>query len=69
MNSRPGSGDDWPRDFAISNDDGLTWSRAVMDFSAGLFNGCDMGFLRYTGGPGSHDVNRVLFSRPDAPMR
>ncbi|MGW6282858.1 golvesin C-terminal-like domain-containing protein [Kribbella sp. NPDC055071] len=69
MNSRPGSGNDWPRDFAISNDDGLTWSRAVMEFSAGLFNGCDAGFLRYTGGPDSHDVNRVLFSRPDAPMR
>ncbi|MEU4291487.1 exo-alpha-sialidase [Kribbella sp. NPDC026596] len=69
MNSRPGSGNDWPRDFAISNDDGLSWSRAVMEFSAGLFNGCDMGFHRYTGGPGSHDVNRVLFSRPDAPMR
>ena len=66
MNSRPGSGNDWPRDFAISNDDGLIWSRAVMDLSAGLFNGCDTGFLR---GPGSREVNRVPFSRPDAPMR
>ncbi|MER7244795.1 exo-alpha-sialidase [Kribbella sp. NPDC000426] len=64
MNSRPGSGNDWPRDFAISTDDGLSWSRAVMDFSVGLFNGCDMGFLRYT-----DDANRVLLSRPDSPMR
>lgn len=64
MNSRPGSGNDWPRDFAISTDDGLSWSRAVMDFSVGLFNGCDMGFLRYT-----DQANRVLLSRPDSPMR
>jgi hypothetical protein len=25
--------------------------------------------VRYTGGTGSHDVNRMLFSRPDSPMR
>jgi hypothetical protein len=69
LNSRPGSGNDWPRATAVSADGGLSWSRPAMDFSAGLFNGVDTGFLRYTGGPGSTDVNRVLFSRPDAPMR
>ncbi|MFK4082822.1 exo-alpha-sialidase [Kribbella sp. NPDC020789] len=62
LNSRPGSGNDWPRAVAISNDRGLSWSRPVLDFGAGLFNGVDMGFLRYTD-------DRMLFSRPDAPMR
>jgi hypothetical protein len=69
MNSRPGSGNDWPRDIAVSADGGLTWSAAVMEFSPGLFNGVDTGFLRYTGGPHRRDTNRVLFSHPDAPMR
>ncbi|WP_433430536.1 exo-alpha-sialidase [Nonomuraea sp. CA-141351] len=69
MNSRPGSGNDWPRDIAVSEDDGLTWSPPRMDFSPGLFNGCDTGLIRYTGGPRSRAVNRVLFSRPDSPMR
>ncbi|TCO44909.1 sialidase-1 [Kribbella antiqua] len=62
LNSRPGSGNDWPRGIAVSEDGGLSWSRPVMDFSAGLFNGVDTGLTRYIG-------NRVLFSRPDAPMR
>ncbi|GAB3923864.1 hypothetical protein GCM10029976_014720 [Kribbella albertanoniae] len=66
LNSRPGSGNDWPRGVAVSTDNGLSWSRPALDFSAGLFNGVDTGFIRYTGG---QDINRVLFSRPDAPMR
>ncbi|MFD1546117.1 golvesin C-terminal-like domain-containing protein [Nonomuraea guangzhouensis] len=69
MNSRPGSGNDWPRDIAVSSDGGLTWSPPTMNFSPSLFNGVDTGLVRYSGGPGSGDVNRVLFSRPDAPMR
>jgi BNR repeat-like domain len=69
MNSRPGSGQDWPRDVAISADGGVTWSAPTMDFNAGLFNGVDTSLIRYTGGPGTEDVSRVLFSRPDAPMR
>jgi hypothetical protein len=69
MNSRPGSGGDWPRDVAVSQDGGLSWSLPAMEFGAGLFNGVDTGFQRYTGGPGSQDVNRVLFSHPDSPMR
>ncbi|TDD59472.1 hypothetical protein E1263_14920 [Kribbella antibiotica] len=62
LNSRPGSGNDWPRGVAISTDGGLSWSRPTLDFGAGLFNGVDTGFIRYTD-------DRVLFSRPDAPMR
>ncbi|GAA1674141.1 hypothetical protein GCM10009745_16490 [Kribbella yunnanensis] len=62
LNSRPGSGNDWTRGVAVSTDDGLSWSRPALDFGAGLFNGVDTGFLRYPG-------DRVLFSRPDAPMR
>jgi len=62
LNSRPGSGNDWPRGVAISADAGLSWSRPTLDFGAALFNGVDTGFLRYS-------PERVLFSRPDAPMR
>ncbi|MGI5289919.1 exo-alpha-sialidase [Nonomuraea polychroma] len=69
VNSRPGSGNDWPRDTAVSADGGLTWSKPRMDFSPGLFNGVDTGLIRYTGGPHSSEVDRVLFSWPDAPMR
>ncbi|GAA3561375.1 exo-alpha-sialidase [Kribbella ginsengisoli] len=69
LNTRVGSGGDWPHGYAVSTDDGLSWSLPVMDFGAGLFNGVDMGLTRYTGGPGSTDVNRVLLSRPDSPMR
>ncbi|GAA4636706.1 hypothetical protein GCM10023196_087520 [Actinoallomurus vinaceus] len=69
INSRPGSGNDWPRGIAVSADGGLTWSPPTMDFSAGLFNGVDQSLTRYTGGPHSRGVNRLLFSRPDAPMR
>ncbi|TCO42579.1 BNR repeat protein [Kribbella antiqua] len=62
MNSRPGSGQDWPRGIAVSSDGGLTWSRSVLDFNAGVFNGCDHSLIKYPGG-------RMVFSRPDAPMR
>ncbi|WP_405058741.1 exo-alpha-sialidase [Kribbella sp. NBC_01505] len=62
LNSRPGSGNDWPRGVAVSTDDGLSWSRPGLDFGAGLFNGVDTGLISYPG-------DRVLFSRPDAPMR
>jgi hypothetical protein len=69
INSRPGSGNDWPRAIAVSTDRGLTWSPPTMDFNAGLFNGVQTSLIRYTGGPRTRDVNRLLFSRPDAPMR
>ncbi|MFD0476598.1 hypothetical protein ACFQ0B_56480 [Nonomuraea thailandensis] len=29
----------------------------------------DASILRYTGGPGSREPDRVLFSRPDSPVR
>ena len=38
-----------------------------MNFSPGLFNGVDTGLTRYTGGPRSRGVNRVLFSRTHGP--
>ncbi|GAA4730253.1 golvesin C-terminal-like domain-containing protein [Phytohabitans rumicis] len=69
MNSRPGSGQDWPRSISVSDDGGITWSPTRNDNGAGLFNGCDASLIRYTGGPRSRDVDRMLFSRPDAPMR
>ncbi|WP_117213507.1 exo-alpha-sialidase [Allorhizocola rhizosphaerae] len=69
MNSRPGSGQNWPRSVAVSQDGGLTWSVPRNDNGAGLFNGVDAALIRYTGGPRSRDVDRMLFSRPDAPMR
>ncbi|WP_350274967.1 exo-alpha-sialidase [Kribbella sp. HUAS MG21] len=62
MNSRPGSGQDWPRGIAVSSDGGETWSESTLDFNAGLFNGCDNSLINYPGG-------RMVFSRPDAPMR
>lgn len=69
MNSRAGSGSNWPRSITVSEDDGVTWSVPRMDESAELFNGVDAGLIRYSGGPRSRDVSRILFSRPDAPMR
>ncbi|MEV0273876.1 exo-alpha-sialidase [Hamadaea sp. NPDC050747] len=69
MNTRPGSGNDWPRAIAVSHDGGVTWSKPRMDFNAGLFNGCDTSLIRYTGGPHSPEPNRMLFSFPDSPMR
>lgn len=62
INSRPGSGQDWPRGYAVSLDGGLSWSPSVLDFNAGVFNGCDHSLITYPGG-------RMVFSRPDAPMR
>ncbi|MEJ3748807.1 exo-alpha-sialidase [Actinomycetes bacterium KLBMP 9797] len=69
MNSRAGSGSNWSRSVTVSEDRGVTWSVPRLDDGAGLFNGCDAGLLRFTGGPRSAAVNRIVFSRPDAPMR
>jgi hypothetical protein len=62
INRRPGSGQDWPRGIAVSSDGGATWSPSVLDFNAGVFNGCDHSLINYPG-------RRMVFSRPDAPMR
>jgi hypothetical protein len=69
LNSRPGSGNDWPRSISVSGDGGLTWSPPTLDDGAGLFNGVDASLIRFTGGPRDCEPNRTLFSRPDAPMR
>lgn len=69
MNSRAGSGANWPRSVTVSEDGGVTWSVPRMDEAAWLFNGVDAGLLRFTGGPRGGGVDRILLSRPDAPMR
>jgi hypothetical protein len=69
INGRNGAGGTGERIIAISNDRGLTWSPAKLDGATGVFNSVDASLVRYTGGPGSGDVNRMLFSRPDSPAR
>ncbi|MFD8813931.1 exo-alpha-sialidase [Streptomyces sp. NPDC059627] len=69
VNGRFASGGENQRIVSVSSDDGMTWSQPALDGSAGSFNAVDAGLLRYTGGPGSHAPGRVLFSRPDSPVR
>jgi hypothetical protein len=69
INGRNGAGGTGERIIAISHDRGLTWSQPKLDGSTGVFNSVDASLVRYTGGPGSRDVNRMLFSRPDSPAR
>ena len=69
VNGRDAAGGSRHRVVAVSGDRGLTWSAPKLDGSTGKFVACDAGLVRYTGGPGSTDVDRILFSRPDAPVR
>ena len=69
VNGRAASGGNRQRIVSISQDRGLTWSPAKLDGATGVFNAVDAGLARYTGGPHGHDVDRILFSRPDSPMR
>jgi len=72
VNGRAASGGNRQRIVAVSKDRGLTWSPPRLDGSTGTFNAVDASLLRYTGGPRGHgrpDVDRVLFSRPDSPVR
>jgi hypothetical protein len=75
VNGRAASGGNRQRIVAVSNDRGLTWSPPRLDGSTGTFNAVDASLLRYTGGPrgserhGRPEVDRVLFSRPDSPVR
>ncbi|WP_405146566.1 exo-alpha-sialidase [Sphaerisporangium sp. NBC_01403] len=69
VNGRAASGGNRQRIVAVSADRGLTWSPPRLDGSTGTFNAVDASLLRYTGGPGSSEVDRVLFSRPDSPVR
>jgi hypothetical protein len=69
INGRYGAGGNRPRAISVSVDGGVTWAPPTLDGGAGVFNAVDASLIRYTGGPHNNDVNRVLFSRPDAPMR
>lgn len=69
VNGRAASGGNRQRIVAVSADRGLTWSAPRLDGATGTFNAVDASLLRYTGGPRSSDVDRVLFSRPDSPVR
>ncbi|MFF7472825.1 exo-alpha-sialidase [Streptomyces sp. NPDC008092] len=69
VNGRFASGGENQRIASVSADDGTTWSQPALDGSTGSFNAVDAGLLRYTGGPGSRQPGRVLFSRPDSPVR
>ncbi len=69
VNGRAAAGGNRQRIISISHDRGLTWSPAALDGATGVFNAVDASLVRYTGGPGSRAVDRVLFSRPDAPTR
>jgi hypothetical protein len=69
VNGRFASGGNVQRIIAVSDDRGLTWSQPRLDGGTGLFNAVDASLVRYSGGRLDCDVNRVLFSRPDAPTR
>lgn len=69
VNGRAAAGGEGQRIVSVSSDDGLTWSQLAFDGGTGSLNAVDAGLLRYTGGPGSRDTGRVLFSRPDSPVR
>ncbi|WP_046727091.1 exo-alpha-sialidase [Streptomyces humi] len=69
VNGRAAAGGEGQRIVSVSTDDGLTWSPPAFDGGTGSFNAVDAGLLRLTGGPGSHTTGRILFSRPDSPVR
>ncbi|MFC5831462.1 exo-alpha-sialidase [Nonomuraea insulae] len=69
INGRAAAGGNRQRIVSVSADRGLTWSPPRMDGATGTFNAVDASLLRYTGGPGGSEVSRVLFSRPDSPVR
>jgi hypothetical protein len=62
INGRAAAGGNRQRIVSVSNDRGLTWSPPKLDGGTGTFNAVDAGMLGYTNG-------RILFSRPDAPVR
>lgn len=69
VNARASSGGNRQRIVSVSDDGGTTWSDPKLDGATGVFNAVDASLLRYSGGPGSGELSRVLFSRPDAPVR
>ncbi|MCP2356298.1 hypothetical protein HD597_003318 [Nonomuraea thailandensis] len=69
INGRAAAGGNRQRIVSVSSDRGLTWSPPRLDGATGTFNAVDASLLRYTGGPGTSETGRVLFSRPDSPVR
>ncbi|NJP97442.1 hypothetical protein HCN51_49850 [Nonomuraea sp. FMUSA5-5] len=62
VNGRAAAGGNRQRIVSVSHDRGLTWSPPKLDGSTGQFNAVDAGLLGYS-------QDRILFSRPDAPVR
>ncbi|GHE79246.1 neuramidase [Amycolatopsis deserti] len=62
VNGRSAAGGNRQRIVAVSTDGGLTWSPPRQDGATGTFNAVDASLLRYPG-------DRMLFSRPDSPVR
>lgn len=54
---------------SVSDDRGMTWSEPYLHGSFPPAAGADAGLDRLSGGPGSVDVSRVVFSRPSTPSR
>jgi len=69
INGRYGAGGNKQRGVSVSTDGGLTWAVPALDGATGEFNAVDASLTRLSGGPRSRDVDRVLFSYPDSPMR
>ncbi len=69
INARASSGGNRHRITSVSDDGGVTWAPPKLDGATGLFNAVDAGLLRYSGGPGSDEISRILYSKPDAPVR
>jgi hypothetical protein len=62
INGRYGAGGNKQRGTSVSTDRGLTWAPPVLDGGTGAFNAVDASLTR-------HSRGRVLFSKPDSPMR
>ncbi|GAA3595017.1 hypothetical protein GCM10022419_092870 [Nonomuraea rosea] len=62
VNGRAAAGGNRQRIVSVSHDRGLTWSPPKLDGATGTFNAVDAGLLGYS-------RDRILFSRPDAPVR
>jgi hypothetical protein len=69
INGRASAGGNRHRITSVSDDGGITWAPPKLDGATGLFNAVDAGMLRYSGGPGSDEISRILYSKPDAPVR
>lgn len=78
INARASSGGNRQRLVSVSADGGITWAEPKQDGSTGVYNAVDSGMIRFSGGPGAstgsasgskYEPSRILFSRPDAPVR